>query len=1407
MQFMPPPSEPPETIDSEPHYKPSRTKWVIKAVGCTLLCLLILVLVLRMLIATPIGRSIIESQIEGRTIAGQNVQIEGFHGDVLGKFGFSSLTITDANGVWLDAKDADLKWKPLKLLFSKTLHVKTISIAQINTHEKPVFPAKEQKEEPAPTNSKSSPIKRIVIENVHFPQIFASQNLDIPQTRLNLKASADVGTSNSFLKLNLKSTGADNLGNPTSEFRDTADIDLKWSLKKLLNGIVNINIPQNGFVASFLPKPLENDLVVNFTGTGDLKNWSGNGAAFLGESNILSIEGNSEKSVARLSVLADLENVALTSVATDRLGTTLNAQIDADLNKLKSAPLTIALSSRAIAFETSGLANLNDGKMVDDWAITADILSLSMLSGLTDLNAGTTTFNGNWKYTPKRSSLNGKLVSNNFEYEQRSINKADIDIDAIFANAQLDLKTNIDAKSPVSGISQADALIGNQLEATFDGGYKLDTEQLDITRLTLLTDALTTQIAGRVAREGQSDITLQAGLKDLSTVTDQISGPISIDATLKRASSNADWIATLTSDKNALISKNEIISGLLHADTRLNAKANISPKNDVKLTTKLSSGANDIALKADLIGKTLTSEIAAQIPIFQSGNIQSTGINLVADINGVLSDLSLDTSIKIKSLQSGSNSLEDATASATANIKDGDILADITLTTIANSRPLIASTNISTENGIKISDLSAQWADLELAASASLPSEQTPTANFKLAGPLDALGIKGNIDFDGVFSDQLIDLNGFVKGLKVQGTKLETTQLAAKGNLESIAFTLKSTGTTTLVDPETPITINIDGDYKSTEKAQLISININGVVDDEAFKTASPMLISNSSEGLDITSKLNMFGGLISADINKAPTSLNADLSLSNIYLERLTQLLGRDDLEGAINGAVTWQGSDNESSGNYTLSIENAGNKGDDIAHIDLLLNGEFMDGHLVNIIEGRNGSDLNIDAILSIPLTVSNGIPALNTTDVASLDIGALGKLEAAWALAGTDSVNLSGFFDLNAQAEAPILELRPSGQLSVSNADFEHDRYGARMKNIMANVHFDAAGVELKKMSATGIDGGKIKGAGKLFLNPDKSSAMHLDFENFGAVKQDGLSVNLTGRLDVNRASEGIDIKGDLIVDEAHVNIAQFGSSGVKTLDVIFKDEINEDEEYEPKISPTSKMSLAIDIKADKRIYVTGRGVDIELATNTKVRGTLKKPDVRGTANIVRGNFSLLGKPFDFTSGVVRIEGNPADASANLKADRTSDGVTSTITVSGNVSSPQISFSSSPSLPEDEIISRLLFGRSPTQLSALEAAQLAAAVANMAGDGQGFAPLSDIQTAIGLDRLVISQDANSNAQLETGKYLSENVYVELRSRATGQSDLAVEWEPVENVEVGTVFGNETGARVSVQWKKELD
>ena len=88
---------------------------------------------------------------------------------------------------------------------------------------------------------------------------------------------------------------------------------------------------------------------------------------------------------------------------------------------------------------------------------------------------------------------------------------------------------------------------------------------------------------------------------------------------------------------------------------------------------------------------------------------------------------------------------------------------------------------------------------------------------------------------------------------------------------------------------------------------------------------------------------------------------------------------------------------------------------------------------------------------------------------------------------------------------------------------------------------------------------------------------------------------------------------------------------------------------------------------------------------------------------------------------------------------------DNVEVGINVAGRSSNPQIAFTSSPSLPQDEVVARILFGSSVTEISALQAVQLAASLNTLRETGGGLNPLGRLRSATGFTRIRIL-DADS-------------------------------------------------------------
>ena len=61
-----------------------------------------------------------------------------------------------------------------------------------------------------------------------------------------------------------------------------------------------------------------------------------------------------------------------------------------------------------------------------------------------------------------------------------------------------------------------------------------------------------------------------------------------------------------------------------------------------------------------------------------------------------------------------------------------------------------------------------------------------------------------------------------------------------------------------------------------------------------------------------------------------------------------------------------------------------------------------------------------------------------------------------------------------------------------------------------------------------------------------------------------------------------------------------------------------------------------------------------------------------------------------------------------------------MTVNVVETGRAQNPQIEFTSTPGLPQDEIVSRILFGSSVGDLSAIQAVQLAASLNSLRGSG---------------------------------------------------------------------------------------
>jgi translocation and assembly module TamB len=228
----------------------------------------------------------------------------------------------------------------------------------------------------------------------------------------------------------------------------------------------------------------------------------------------------------------------------------------------------------------------------------------------------------------------------------------------------------------------------------------------------------------------------------------------------------------------------------------------------------------------------------------------------------------------------------------------------------------------------------------------------------------------------------------------------------------------------------------------------------------------------------------------------------------------------------------------------------------------------------------------------------------------------------------------------------------------------------------------------------------------------------------------------------------------------------------------------------------------LDLAIDLPG--RVFVRGRGVESEWGGSLAVTGTAAQPKVSGKLEPVRGFVDFLGKRFVIEEGEIRIMGLDQDIMLEMTASYEKAAFNALIIVSGTAAKPEITLASEPELPQDEILARVLFDKSTGNLSAFEAAQLAAAAATLASGEPGV--LDKLRSTTGLSRLTIGSSERNDgaATVEAGKNIGENVYVGVEQGATaGSTEAVAEIEITDEIKLRSTATAEGSNRVGVQWE----
>ena len=388
--------------------------------------------------------------------------------------------------------------------------------------------------------------------------------------------------------------------------------------------------------------------------------------------------------------------------------------------------------------------------------------------------------------------------------------------------------------------------------------------------------------------------------------------------------------------------------------------------------------------------------------------------------------------------------------------------------------------------------------------------------------------------------------------------------------------------------------------------------------------------------------------------------------------------------------------------------------------------------------------------------------------------------GPADTLWRLTNNEIFDLTGPVAIGADIGGRLVDPSIRGSVRTSSARIESAVIGMVIDQLVADGRFDGSRLIFSRLSGRTTGGGAISGSGTVTFSGG-AAALDLGFnaDNALLLNRDDIAARVTGPLNIRSDGQRGTISGDLHLNRGQFTLGRASAAAVPQLQVrnvgLEEEEVIETEDLHP---------WRIDVKvAGGNLRATGLGIDSIWTTNLDVGGTADAPRFTGRADLVRGEYEFAGRNFRLERGTIRFRGeSPPDPLLDIRAEAQVQGLDATVIVGGTGLKPEISFASVPQVPQDELLSRILFGTSITNLSAPEALQLASAVAALQSGSANLDVINQLRRAVGLDRLRILPADIATGQktaLAAGKYVTRKLFVEVITDGQGYSATRAEYQ----------------------------
>jgi translocation and assembly module TamB len=1339
------------------------------------------------------------------------VSIGSVDGVLSSNASISDIVLSDRNGPWLKVDKVRLVWSRLALL-SRRLEVDQLTIGHIQFMRRPL-----PSETPPPPNSGPGSILpelpvKVIIKQFGVQDLSLGEPVVGVKARLEINGKATLGAPSEGLDLSLSAKRLDAAG----EFK-TVMTYVPTTDK--LTVAVNSDEPAGGIFAHLANLPGLPPVKLALNGAGQLDNFDAK-LDFAAGPDVwargdVTVSRQSAGRKLTLDLNSRLEGMTPAVIRPVFAGeTTLKGDLFFDDDSTLATPgLHIVSANARLDIEGGKSADQTVGLKVHAGAIPG-----ATQIGKLDLNA----------------SIVGPVLSpvTEVSFEAGEIHTEQGSLDHISANFRaapngpVNQETThiaFEGQGAMSGLKLADPTLGRAIgseaklslrgTASVDGDISFDTLNLTAGDL----DARYSGLLGAKKAHGRLEVTARDLSRFAPLAGGVLQGEAHVTADLDGAPSDGALAATIDAQAARVVTAYPALDRVIGGELHLTGAARTTPAGGFGFTDLITRGAHGSAkLNGDFSHD--KANLDAEIDVPQASVLDprvSGHTQLVATLTGTAGDLGArlkanlsegrllgrkTTGLVLDATASHITGLVEAKADISGDVDGHALQGSVHVVKTAdggwaadNIALSLASVTLAGAVTISADDLAAG----ELNFSATNLDDLSPLVLMKMTGALQAKISASAADGKQAMavmasSDRMAFGANQVEGVKVDlkigdlwgaralsgVAQLVRAELAGQ-SISAVKLTAASAGDSSDLDLSGTVrglAVKAHGSLTGGSPIRFDLARFTAQGAGRSIVLAGPATLTYGKDGLAIQNfVLRIDSGRLALS-GRAGATLDLDATMTAFPLAEFDLVSPGLGLTGTAEGDATIRGTTADPQGDWRIRLRQLTlpqTRANGAPPLDITGSGRLAGGRTSIDLIANVGNRSSLRATGSAPLS----------TDGA-LDLKIDGKIDAGLVNSTLSPTgrSLTGAIMIAAQLRGTVAKPEAQGSIRIADGEFRDEESGFKLSGISGEIVANGSKIRIDRLTGATPDSGSISVSGEAQLDPAagfpgtiRVIGKHARLVSNSIVSATAdLALTISGKL-----AQKPNVNGRITISSMEVSIPDRFSS--VSAPIPGTKHVNPTPTAQARLKQLAKASAArshappfdatlnLTISAPNRNFVRGRGVYAEVGGDLHVAGSASNPQVTGGFDLLRGSLALLGKRLVFTQGQVRFHGDVIPE-LNFIAETPATDITARIAVTGPANQPSFQISSQPSLPEDEILSRVLFERPSGSLSAFQAIQLANAVAMLAGNGDAFERL---RRTLGVDSLDISTNATGGATVGATRAINDRISVGVTTGARPQDN----------------------------------